>query len=316
MQISFKKYRKLIFMGLVFGLFVVLSLLFFADFKAVSKVLHNINIAYLPIIFMLAPLNYALRYAKWNYYLNCLDIHIDKKVSRNIFISGLAMTITPGKIGELFKSYLLKEESGIPIAKSSPIIVAERATDGIAMILLASVGTLTYSYGFLVLILTLLVMTVGLSFLYFDKPYLIIKNMFSRFDFTHKYFSWLDRFKESSKILFAPKSLFFAIGIGIISWGFEGLVVFFSLRALGGEISILGSIFVVAFSSVVGAVSTLPGGLGVAEGSIVAILMLLGVSKEMSAATTLVTRFSTLWLGVIIGMIGLWNARKYMEIRG
>ncbi len=89
-------------------------------------------------------------------------------------------------------------------------------------------------------------------------------------------------------------------------------MVFFSLRALGGEISILGSIFVVAFSSVVGAVSTLPGGLGVAEGSIMGILMLLGISKEMSAAATLITRFSTLWLGVIIGMIGLWNTRKYM----
>ena len=42
------------------------------------------------------------------------------------------MAIT-GKIGELLKSYLLKMLTDVPISRSSPIIVAERLTDGIAM---------------------------------------------------------------------------------------------------------------------------------------------------------------------------------------
>ena len=83
-------------------------------------------------------------------------------------------------------------------------------------------------------------------------------------------------------------------------------MIYLAVRALGGTLPILVSIFVVSFSSVLGALSFLPGGLGVAEGSIMALLLLAGLGKEMAAATTLVTRFSTLWLGVLIGIIGLY----------
>jgi len=94
---------------------------------------------------------------------------------------------------------------------------------------------------------------------------------------------------------------------------FEGLIVFLAVKAFGGNISILGAFFVIAISSLAGALSFLPGGLGIAEGSIMAILILGGISADIAAATTLLTRFSTLWLGVAIGIIGLMLVQKSIQ---
>jgi len=41
-----------------------------------------------------------------------------------------------------------------------------------------------------------------------------------------------------------------------------------------------------------------------------ALLLLAGLGKEMAAAATLVTRFSTLWLGVLVGIIGFYLAQR------
>jgi uncharacterized protein (TIRG00374 family) len=72
-------------------------------------------------------------------------------------------------------------------------------------------------------------------------------------------------------------------------------------------------VFVLAFSTVVGAVSALPGGLGAADASIAGMLvLLLGLSAGTAAAATLLIRFATLWFAVIIGLVVWFFARKFL----
>ncbi|KXK03206.1 MAG: hypothetical protein UZ04_CHB001001606 [Chlorobi bacterium OLB4] len=71
------------------------------------------------------------------------------------------MSVTPGKLGEILKSYLIKEETGTPVSKSAPIILAERLTDFISMILLCLVGAFVFDYGKEIIIL------IGICFLGF-----------------------------------------------------------------------------------------------------------------------------------------------------
>lgn len=312
-QNLFSKYRKSIIFWSIIGIIITAFIMMISDIREVLHLLSGINIKILPFILILAPLNYLLRYVKWNYYLKQIEIKLSPHLNRAIFISGLSMTITPGKIGELVKAYLIKEVNGTKISVTSPVIMAERLTDAVAMIILASVGSLAYSYGQYILLFTFLFLTAVIAALYFEKLYNVFRSILAKFSFLQKYLHLLDNFQQSSHQILDPKSLTVAVLIGIVSWGCEGLVVYLSLLALGGNISILGSIFVVSFSSIVGAVSVLPGGLGVAEGSIMGILILLGTSRGMAAATTLITRFSTLWLGVVVGVFGLIYIRKYLN---
>lgn len=62
-------------------------------------------------------------------------------------------------------------------------------------------------------------------------------------------------------------------------------------------------VFILAFSTVVGAASTLPGGLGAAEASIAGmVVVLLGLPADIAAAATLLIRFATLWFGISLGL--------------
>lgn len=59
-----------------------------------------------------------------------------------------------------------------------------------------------------------------------------------------------------------------------------------------------------SFSTVIGAISTLPGGLGAAEASIAGMLiLLLSLGTGTAAAATLLIRFATLWFGVGLGVL-------------
>ena len=306
------KYRKPLLTGIIIGLAVLAGLLIISDARGVVQVFSGFKLQYLPLILILAPLNYLLRFVKWNYYLKVSGLNPDPVVNRYIFLSGLSMTITPGKVGELIKCYLLKEHIGAPVSASSPIVMAERITDGIAMVILAAIGSLAYTYGGYALLVSTLALAFTVTVFQFDALFDYITNLFSRVKYLQGVASFMVSFQRSAKKLFTPKRLFVAVGLGVISWGFEGFVVYLAVLAFGGNISVLGSIFVVSISSLLGALSALPGGVIVAEGSIMALLLVVGISPEMAAATTLVTRFSTLWLGVGIGLVGLVLVQRLM----
>lgn len=308
-----EKFKRPLFTGFLIGLTITFGLLVFADIRDVSNIFRTIELKYLPLILVLAPLNYIFRFIKWNYFLKISNIRPDPLVNRYIFMSGLSMTITPGKIGELLKCYLLKEHINAPVSQTSSIVMMERVTDGLAMVILGLIGMLAFPYGRPVVFVSAILLILLIAVFQFESVINFLLAKSEKVSFMKRFTQFTRNFYQSARLMLSARSLVFAVGIGVISWGFEGLIVFLAVKALGGEISIFGSFFVIAISSLAGALSFLPGGLGVAEGSIMAILVLGGINTQIAAATTLLTRFSTLWLGVAIGIIGLLNVQKVLK---
>ena len=93
------------------------------------------------IILGLALFNYTVRWIKWHYYLSVIGAKaISYTDSAAIFVSWFVLALSPGKVAELLKSAVLKRMTGTPITRSAPIIVAERATDGLGMLILGAIG--------------------------------------------------------------------------------------------------------------------------------------------------------------------------------
>ena len=306
------RYKKPFWAGIVAGLAVITVLLILGDLRGVAGLFKSFDRRYLPAILLLAPLNYFFRYLKWDYYLQLTGLYPQAQINRLIFLSGLAMTITPGKAGELLKCYLLKEHIDAPVSVTASIVLAERLSDGLSMVLLAAAGLLAFPYGQYALLTVFILLVIAVAAFHYEVffQYLLLLLKKKGRAWGQKIAVFLREFQRTARRLFTLPALLFAVGIGVLSWGLEGLVIFLAVRALGGSIPILVSVFVVSFSSIVGALSFLPGGLGVAEGSIMALLLLAGLGKEMAAAATLVTRFSTLWLGVLVGIIGFYLAQR------
>src|SRR5690348_14516485 len=106
--------RTKVLISLAFGVVVIAGISFYADLPRLLQALRFFPWILLPAILGLTLLNYSLRFVKWDYYLHCLDLRVPHLVSLKIFVAGLSMAITPGKVGELLKAYLLKQYNGTP----------------------------------------------------------------------------------------------------------------------------------------------------------------------------------------------------------
>ena len=311
---NFSKIKKGIVIYAILGVVIFAALGIYADFDSLRQSISRFDFRYLPIILMLAPMNYVLRYVKWNYYLKQLNIDVPRKINFPVFVAGLSMTVTPAKVGEFFKSYLLKELAEVDMSKTMPMVLMERVSDAISMIILASVGAVAFSYGYAAVIACIAIIVLFVAAVRI-KPFAnVIIRMLSKVKFLSRFAKAFENFYTHTYELTRLDRLGVAVGIGTVSWFFEGLVVFLALRAFGVDFTVLGSVFTVSVSSLVGALSMLPGGLIAAEGSILGVLtVLFGIGKATASATTIVTRISTLWLGVVIGIFGLVAVRKLLK---
>lgn len=307
---DFNKIKKKIFMSIIAGLVIFFALGFLSDFGKLSDSLSKFRLEYLPLILLLAPVNYLLRYVKWNYYLGLLGIKINRQDNIRVFLSGLGMTVTPGKLGEFIKSYLIKEINGTPMSTTFPLVVIERLTDGISVIILASIGALRFRYGLGVLAASMVLVALFILFVRVRPFAEMVTGILKKLPVFRKIGTQIDSFYNSSYELLGMKSLGFSVALGAISWSFEGIVIYLALRAFNMDISILSSLFIVSFATIVGAISMLPGGLFAAEGSIMGLLIMMGIPTEIASATTIITRFSTLWLGVAVGIGGIISIQK------
>ena len=308
---SLKDLRRKIVISLALGVVVMLALSVYADLPKLWEVTSRFSWGYLPIIIGLTLLNYGLRYVKWNYYLGQIGAGgLSHRTSSLVFFSGLSMVLTPGKIGEWLKCFLLREVRGTPLAASAPIPLAERLTDGIAMLLLCAGGLLVYGYGWQVMLFIWAEVVVFIAVARYRPLALRLLGWGERLPLLAKRIRHLHRFYESTYQLSSVKNLALAIGLGVVSWGGECLAFYYVLVGLGLPQSptlLLQAAFVLAASTLIGAVTMLPGGLAAAEGSITGMLLLLGLtaSTAVAAAATLLIRLCTLWFGVAVGALAL-----------
>jgi len=314
--------RNKLLVSLVLGLVVFAGLSLYADLPKLLESLRDFAWPLVPAILTLTMANYLLRLVKWHYYLGQIGVAGMARVDSGLlFFSGLAMTVTPGKVGEWLKSYLLRELMGTPFARSAPIIIAERLTDGVAMLLLASSGLLAYGYGWQVLLVVLLG---AAAVVYVSQHRAAARRLAAvarRVPFLARRLELLRSFYESSHVLFRPKNLALAIALGLVSWFGECLAFYLVLLGLGlpaGPLLLLQATFILATATLVGSVSMLPGGLAAAEGSIAGLLLLLAVTREpaVAAAATLLIRFCTLWFGVSVGVVALLLFAPRLARRG
>ena len=313
-----RKIKTGIVFSLALAVIVLIVIALYSDLPQMVKALVNFRWEFLPLILGLTLFNYFWRFIKWQYYLGRLEIHIHWFKSLLIFLSGLTMAITPGKIGELLKSYLLKTVIGAPVSRTSPIIIAERLTDGIAMIGLALAGLILYRSGWELLLGLFIFGLVAILIIQNRQLSLALLGFGERMPIVSRIAHLIRAFYESSYTLFQWRPLLLAILIGLISWSGECGALFFVYAGLGITVSLdlfIKSMFILAVSSLVGSVSGLPGGLGTADGSMLGLThLLITPSKAIAGAATLLIRLCTLWFGLGLGVIALIVFRSTQHI--
>jgi glycosyltransferase 2 family protein len=253
--------------------------------------------------------NYVLRIARWQYYLRQIGVAVPIGRSALIFLAGLVMSVTPGKIGEVFKSLLLYDARGTPIVRSAPIVIAERLTDLIALVLLVSAGSLAFEHGRVVACASAAVVA-GLWLVCAYRPlgHALLRLM-DQLPGVKRVSPRLHQAYDSLLELTRPLPLLIGSLIGIVGWSLECIALYVIAHGFAGvALRLDAATFTYSASTLVGAVAMLPGGLGVTEVGMTVLLQTLGGAAMRPATATAITmliRIATLWFGVAVGAVAL-----------
>jgi hypothetical protein len=149
------KHRSIIVFTLL-SIIVFTGLAVYGDFQELVG-----NVLALHPGFWLAALGLTLghiliRLVRWEYYLRVLGVSADARTSTLVFLTGLNMIMVPGRVGELAKSYFLKQKLNTAVRLSAPvIIITERIGDVISVLLLGLWGLVFIPFGWTLIAITL-----------------------------------------------------------------------------------------------------------------------------------------------------------------
>ncbi|MEL6177578.1 MAG: lysylphosphatidylglycerol synthase transmembrane domain-containing protein [Myxococcota bacterium] len=303
--------RKIIY-GVGIGVAVYAAVVLYADLGSLTHALGGFRWSAFALALLLSTGNYVLRFVKWEIFLRQLDIRVPLGRSALIFTAGFTMSVTPGKMGEVLKSVLLRQSDQVPVARSAPVVLAERLTDFIALLVLAATGIGTYQYGTTALYVTAAAVVVSIAAVSTPAVALGLLGLIERLPLVKVVGPKLREAYEAIHILLKPGPLIATSVLSVASWGLECVAFWLVLHGFdavpgaGVSMDLFGGTFVFAMTTILGAVSFMPGGLGVAEASMIGALMLLGMvqSEAVASAAAVLTRLATLWWAVGWGFIG------------
>ncbi len=338
---------KKIIIGSLLGAVVFISIAFFADYEKVAAAISGFPAGLWPFILFLSLANYAFRVIKWDFYLSRLEIKIPRAASILIFFSGFIMAITPGKMGEILKSLLMYERYGVAVTKSAPVVFMERLTDVLALLFICSSGvvfalsgasdgaasrqknvSLTITSGELnfsqfISLAAVAFFTFALIFFLSNRRLsgTILKYL-ERFKFIKKHIVHLESLFEAARVILTPWPLFYATFLSILAWALECYSLYYIITVIApyAPVSFTAllffSSFAYAFSTIIGALAMLPGGLFVTEGGMAFLLVgLIKISTPDAVAATFMVRAATLWFALIIGILALPAFNAYAKRR-
>lgn len=259
----------------------------------------------LVILLLLSLVNYVFRGLRWHLFAGRLGLSLSLGANLRHFLGGFAMSVTPGRVGELVRMRWIRRETGWSFERTAPLVLMDRASDLAAMALLLAVALMFSTGGIagalpvaiLALIAAWVVTRPDLMHRLASVGYRLVGRRLPRL------FARIRRAARALESFTAPSLLVVAALLGLIGWAAEGWAFHLLLTWMGAEIGMMTAIAIFVFATLAGGVTGAPGGLGGAEAAMVALLVLNGVALEIAVPATLIIRVTTLWFAIGIGFL-------------
>lgn len=309
--------RALVFVVLL-ALAAYGALALYADVDALGSSLRELQVGVIGAALGLSTGNFVLRFGRWHFYLARVGARVPLADSALIYGAGFALTVTPGKVGELIRPVLLERAYGVELARTVPLAVMERVTDLAAVVALASFGSLVLPGGAWIAGVGSALVLALLALLSSERLGHALVRALRRFRALEGGAAKLETALTSFRVLARPGVVLVATVLATVAWGLQCLALMLVANAYAGaSITLLESLAAYALPLLAGAAALLPGGLGLTEASMTGLLRQLGgdgMTPAHAAATTIAVRVVTLWWAVALGLVALGAA--HLRTRG
>ncbi len=269
-------------------------------------------------VFLLPAAGFALvsaglRAFRWHSFLQAAGARTSLKTSIHAQLIGFSLTMTPGKVGEVYKCHLIEQRTGVPMARTAPIVLFEKAMDAIAFSLLAVIAAAlledledavsTAARSLIVLGILLIAAIVILVRTRPDDLSGMLLRIVGRFRLGRKFASLAVLALAGSMDLMRAPLLSRMMIMSLAARTCDGLCLAWAAWALGIQLPPLAGIFALNSSGALGGLSMLPGGIGVVETSMSVLLTKFGAVPATALVGTMIARLMTFWLWVAIGLV-------------
>lgn len=298
------KFDNRFYLLIVVTIIIYVSFLIISDLNVIFDNILEMNIGYLPYILLLAPISWFVVFSRWHILLKNSKILVPKKENFKIYMTGFAMSATPGKIGELIKTQLLHSKYGIPRKKTAAIILSEQFYNLVGILFVSLLGIFYFDFSIYVVFLTGGLLSFTVILLSSERLFKKFTDLISKIKFLKKYIpSLIDSYLTLKKSIRGRVFIISSL-LSITFWLIESLIaylIFQSFEIKGFEFLQLATTYTT--SIIIGVASFLPMGIGVVEGSLAGFFSYQGIELSLALTLVIFIRIFTRWYGVIIGFI-------------
>jgi len=234
-----------------------------------------------------------------------------------IVLAYFANSLIPAKLGDAYRGYLLKRDSGVPFSAGIGTVLAERLADAMMLVVvLAGVAPIVFGTqmpsqarpALLLGAILIVAGVLGMAVLWLTRNSVIgflpgrVQDSYARLQ---------------GAIFGALRRPALVLGISVLLWLNDGMRVWFVARSLDAGISPAAAILLASMSALLTIIPFTPAGLGVVELGIGSVLVgVLGVDPVMAGSIILLDRVVGYWSLLLVGTtLYLRRARReYREL--
>jgi uncharacterized protein (TIRG00374 family) len=271
-----------------------------------------------PRVYLLAVVSYVLTFPvrglRWQRLLTNVGPRLPLvPLTEVIFISWFVNSVLPGKVGDVYRGYLLRREYGLSLSRTLGTVVAERVVDLLALILLLGIT------GYVVLRnrvapavdqmlhlgwIGFAVLLVGMALTYWYGERVVaffprrVQEVYARF--AHGTFASLFASRRHVPVIAV---------LTVLAWSAEAGRLYFVMQALHVGLGPQAALFTVAAISLSLIVPT-PGGLGGVEAAFAAVLSVFGVPLHAAVAVALLDRLISYYSLILFGLPAFFLTKR------
>jgi len=294
------------------GVLLYLGAMFWSGWQETASALSALGLPMLLAGACVASTTYLWRFARWELTLRRYGYAVPRWRHLAIYMSGLALTATPGKSGETFRSALLIQQ-GVKLPHSLAAFIVDRATDVLGMCLLGFCAAMAvgqqlawaWMLGFAGLLLG------SRAFAYA----LLHPRTGAWWDWLARSLRWLPvqggqaMLESWATVWTLPRVTAFS-AVAMVAYGTQALLFAAFCHFAGTGVTPELCVLIFVQATLFGAASMLPGGLGAMEAALVIQLVERGVGSGVAVSLAIAIRLVTLWLAMVIGALCLLSVSK------
>ena len=295
--------KKKIF--LIFSIILVyLAIILYGDINDVSKTFQTLKIEFIPVILGIIFSSLFIKSIRQKIFLDEIGLNLSIKKNLQLYIFGMSLVATPGGSGNIIKSEFIKQKHGFSRSRTIPIVLFERYHDLLGTILILSIlVSLSFIfYASIILLGSIIVLIVLTLMIYKVDLIKKIQIKFKKIKILNKV-TPNEEFNESVKILSKPRIFAKGLFLSIPAWIIDAFGVYLIFLAFNQDFGFVITAEYYFTATLFGAISMIPGGLGITDGSMLALIQSNDVEDSIASAVVLSVRLCTIWFGTSLGLL-------------